>query len=111
MSRGLQLSSGFLRFQKFDVPKAMIALERWLVGRQGAYGYDWMSNLDYSKPNIDGLIDRGILMVFPKRDKFGKTVLMFRPAALQTQISTIGVEALTLGVMMSEVLLDDEEKS
>lgn len=48
-------------------------------------------------------------MVFPKHDKFGRTVLMFRPAALQTQISTIGVEALTLGVMMSEVLLEDEE--
>lgn len=99
----------FLRFRKFDVPKAMMALERWLVAREGAYGPDWMSNLDYSKPNIDGIIDRGVLMAFPKRDKFGRTLLMIRPAALKTHIPTIGWEALTLGTMYCEILLDDEE--
>lgn len=99
----------FLRFRKFDVPKAMIALERWLVAREGAYGSDWMSNLDFSKPNIEGMIDRGIMMAFPKRDKNGRTLLLLRPAAMKTHIKTIGEESLTLSTMMTELLLEDEE--
>lgn len=99
----------FLRFRKFNIPLAKEAFERYLVFREGIYGYDWFSNLDYNKPNIGSLIDKGLIYVFPKRDKHGRTVILSKLSATDPNIPGIGTEALTLSTMMFESLLEDEE--
>lgn len=99
----------FLRFRKFNIPAAQEALERYLLLHEGVYGYDWFSNMDFNKPNINNLIDNGLLTVFPKRDQFGRIVILARLATADPSISTIGTEGLTLATMIFETLLDDEE--
>lgn len=99
----------FLRFRKFDLTKAQEAFERYLIFREGAYGYDWFSNLDYDKPNISGLVEKGLFMIFPNRDKFGRKVVMFRLAAADPSISTIGSEGLTYATFVMETMMEDEE--
>jgi hypothetical protein len=99
----------FLRFRKFNIAKAQDAFERYLIFREGAYGYDWFSNMDFEKPHIDSLLDNGIVMLFPCRDKLGRRILMTRLSAADPSISTIGCEGLTVGTMALETLLEDEE--
>lgn len=99
----------FLRFRKFSIPMAQEALERYLVLREGAYGYDWFSNMEFNKPNIKDLMDKGIVMILPKPDKLGRRIIISRLAAGSPNISTIGSEGLTLGTMIFETLFDDEE--
>jgi hypothetical protein len=99
----------FLRFRKFSVPAAQEALERYLVFREGAYGHDWFSNMDFDKPNINGLLEKGLYTVLPNRDKLGQKVILAKLAAADPSIPTIGNECLTLGTMIFETLLEDEE--
>lgn len=99
----------FLRFRKFSMPAAQEALERYLVFREGAYGHDWFSNMDFEKPNIEGLIDSGSVVILPKTDKLGRKTILFRMKALDPNIPNIGNEGLTLSTMVFETLLDDEE--
>lgn len=99
----------FLRFRKFNIPMAQEAFERYLVFREGLYGLDWLSNLDFAKPNINDLLDKGLMCILPKRDKSGRVVLLTRLAATDPSIPTIGCEALTLSTMVFETLLEDEE--
>lgn len=99
----------FLRFRKYNIPAAQEAFERYLVFREGIYGLDWLSNMDFAKPNIDKLIDNGMLIVFPKRDQFGRVVVMTRLSAADPSISSIGTEALTTMTLIIETLLEEEE--
>lgn len=98
----------FLRFRKFSIPAAQEAFERYLVFREGAYGYDWFSNLDFNKPNINSLIDKGCVTML-ESDKLGRKTLLFRLKALDPKIANIGNECLTLSTQVFETLLDDEE--
>lgn len=99
----------FLRFRKFDVPKAQETLERWLVAREGAYGSDYFSSLDYSKPCIEKLLNCGFVMIFPNRDEQGRLVILSRPGAVDPKLPTVGVDGITLSLMIGEALLEDEE--
>lgn len=100
----------FLRFRKFDISKAQDAFERYLIFREGAYGYDWFSNLDFdAKPNVDDLLNKGLLIVFPKRDLFGRLTVLTHLAATDPSIPSIGSEGLSLATMLFETLLEDEE--
>lgn len=99
----------FLRFRKFDIANAQETLERYLVFREGLYGDDWFSKLDFSRPNINGLIDRGLIIILPKRDAAGRRVLFTRLAAVDPSIPTIGSEVMTVTTLFFEALLDDEE--
>lgn len=99
----------FLRFRKFNILLAQEAFERYLIFREGCYGFDWFSNMDFAKPNIHQLIDNGLMTILPKRDQFGRVVILARLAATDPSIPTIGCEAMTLATMVFETLLDDEE--
>lgn len=99
----------FLRFRKYDMPKVKEAFEWWLIFHEGVNSTDWFSNLDYSKPHIASLVDEGLLLVLPKRDEFGRQTLLARLAVTDPNIPTIGDEALTMAVMIFELLLEDEE--
>lgn len=99
----------FLRFRKFSIPMAQEALERYLIFREGLYGYDWFSNLDLNKPNLIDLLEKGVIVPLQHRDKLGRQVLLFRLAAVDPSITDIGNTFLTLSTMFFETLLDVEE--
>lgn len=99
----------FLRFRKFSIPMAQEAFERYLVFREGVYGFDWFSNMDFEKPGIKLLMDSELLTVLPNRDKLGRKVLLFRAAPADAKTPSIGNDVLTLSTMIFETLLDDEE--
>lgn len=99
----------FLRFRKYSIPMAQEALERYLIFREGVYGYDWFSKMDYNKPTIEALLDNGFLTVLPNRDKLGRRVLFFRASATDPKFEDLGNSVLTLSTMFFELLLDDEE--
>lgn len=99
----------FLRFRKFSIPMAQEAFERYLVFREGVYGHDWFSNLDFAKPGVQLLLESGLVTVLANRDKLGRKVLLFRLAVTDPKIPTIGNDVLTLSTMFFETLLDDEE--
>jgi hypothetical protein len=99
----------FLRFRKFSIPATQEAFERYLVFREGVYGHDWFSNMDFNKPNINNLLDKGCVAVLPNSDKFGKKTILFRMSAMDPKLHNIGNEGLTLSTMVFETLLDDEE--
>jgi hypothetical protein len=101
----------FLRFKKYDMNKVKEAFERYLLFREGAYGHDWFSNLDYSKPNIETMLDKGLIVVFPNRDKDGRKIILSRFAATDPSIPTSGNEALTAAAIILETLLEDDEEN
>lgn len=99
----------FLRFRKFNIEEAKEAFERYLVFREGLYGYDWFSNLDYGKPDIPELLDNGLIIVFPKPDKHGRKIILSRFSTVNPSLPMIGCQAFTLATLFVETLLDDEE--
>lgn len=99
----------FLRFRKYSLPLAQEALERYLVFREGLYGYDWFSNMNFDRPTLGDLLEKGVIVALPNRDKLGRQVLMFRLNAVDPSINDVGNTFLTLSTMFFEALLDDEE--
>ncbi len=99
----------FLRFRKYSIPLAQEALERYLVFREGLYGFDWFSNLDYNRKHLKHLLDKGVIVPLPGRDKLGRQVFMFRLSNVDPSLPDVGNAFLTLSTMFFETLLDDEE--
>lgn len=99
----------FLRFRKYSIPLAQEALERYLVFREGLYGYDWFSNLDYDRVHLKMLLESGAIIVLPGRDKNGRRVLMYRVSNVDPSLNDIGNAFLALSTFFFETLLDDEE--
>lgn len=99
----------FLRFRKYSIPLAQEALERYLLFREGLYGYDWFSNMDYNRQHLTHLLEKGVIVPLPGRDKLGRQVLMFRLSNVDPSLNDIGNAFLTLSTMFFETLLDDEE--
>ena len=89
--------------------EAKESLERYLILREGIYGDDWFSNMDYSRPHIDEMLDKGLIVVYPKKDNLGRTILLSRFAAVDPKISNIANEACSIATMHLETLIDDEE--
>ena len=88
---------------------AQEAFERYLVFREGAYGYDWFSNMDFSKPGLQLLLDNNLITVLPNRDELGRRIILFQLSATAATVPTIGNDVLTLTTMVFETLLEDEE--
>jgi hypothetical protein len=99
----------FLRFRKYSIPLAQEALERYLIFREGLYGYDWFSNMDYDRLNLKVLLDKGVIVPLPEKDKLGRQVLMFRLLGVDPSINDVGNAFLTLSTFFFETLLDNEE--
>lgn len=99
----------FLRFRKYSIPLAQEALERYLIFREGLYGYDWFSNMDYNRPNLIDLLNKHVIVPLENRDNMGRQVLMFRLSGVDPSIENIGNTFLTLATMFFETLLDNEE--
>lgn len=98
-----------MRFRKFSLPLAQEQIERYLLFREGIYGYDFFSNLDPLRPNLLTLLERGFVIPLPKRDKNGLCVLMLNLAQLDTSLPNVGNTALALVAIILETLIEQEE--
>jgi hypothetical protein len=84
-------------------------IERYILFRQCLFGDEFFENLEETKKNMDTLLDNGAFYVFPKRDPLGRLILYERSCAADPNIPRIGMDGLTLGSMIVETLLEDEE--
>jgi hypothetical protein len=98
-----------LRFRKFSIPMTQEAVERYLLFREGLYGYDFFSNLDPLRDGVFSLLENGLIMPIPNRDKYGRKVILIKLSALDPSVPDVGCRALTLLTLIMEVLIEDEE--
>jgi hypothetical protein len=98
----------FLRFRKYSIPMAQEALERYLVFREGVYGLDWFSDLDFTRPGVQTLFNNGFITILPNRDESGRKTFLVRLGAIDPKISSAGNDVLLLSTLVMETLLDDE---
>ncbi|KAB0792679.1 hypothetical protein PPYR_14638 [Photinus pyralis] len=96
----------FLRFSKFSVVQAQIALERYLLLRQ-SYGMVFRE-MDIKIPKMTELLQTGFLFVCPKRDKNGRRVYIIRPGAFDLSKYT-NADMLKIAGIAFETLIEDEE--
>lgn len=100
----------FLRVTKHNTKRAKEMLERWLIFREGLYGYDWFSNLDVDRPNLQELMNKGLLIVLPTRTKVKKErVIIVRCQAVDPKTNDIGNIAFSLSTLVYETLHENEE--
>jgi hypothetical protein len=83
--------------------------ERYLLYREGLYGYDWFSNLDPFKPHIFTLLEKGLILPMPNRDKLGRKIVLVKLSEMDTSIPDVGSCALTLMALIMLVLMENEE--
>lgn len=84
--------------------------ERYLLYREGMYGYDWFSNLDPFKPHVFDLLERGLIIPLPKRDKLGRQIILLKLSEFDISIGVdVGNSAMTLLTLIMIVLMDIEE--
>lgn len=98
-----------LRFRKYSIPMTQEMIERYLLFREGLYGYDWFSNLDPMRPHLITLLERGLIFPLPKRDKHGRRVILLKLSELDTSFPKAGCLLLTLLTLTMEILVQDEE--
>jgi CRAL/TRIO domain len=85
------------------------SIERYLIFREGLYGYDWFTNLDYDRPNLEELVDSGLYVVLPNRSKKGEKILLIRMQAADPKIKDVINTSFTFSTMLCETLFDNEE--
>lgn len=96
----------FLRFKKYIVTSACIALERYLLLRQ-TFGVAF-SCLDIRIPQMIDLTNLGYMFASPKRDKNGRRVVIARPGVFDLDKFTQGDMCRIHGIVY-ETLMEDEE--
>jgi hypothetical protein len=99
----------FLRFRKFNVSEAQEAYERCLIFREGAYGFNWFNNMDFTRTGVQQMFNDGLIIVFPNRDIFGRKTILARLSVSDPSVPTVGSDGITLTTMFCELLLEDEE--
>lgn len=98
-----------LRFRKHSIPKAQEMIERYLIYREGLYGYDFFSNLDPLRPNLFTLLESGVIIPLPKRDKFKRRIILMKMSNLDVSLPNVGCTFLALLTLVMEVLVEEEE--
>ncbi|XP_031633047.1 alpha-tocopherol transfer protein-like [Contarinia nasturtii] len=95
----------FLRAKKFSVPITQEGIERYLLLRQS---YDFFTNLDMNLPTMKTLLNLGYIFAVPKRDQFGRRVIITRPGVFDPY-KYANTDMLKLHGMVYETLMEDEE--
>lgn len=57
------------------------SFERALIFREGLYGYDWFTNLDFNRPNMQELLVAGLMVVLATHTTTGERVIAAKFAA------------------------------
>ncbi|KAL0266616.1 UNVERIFIED_CONTAM: hypothetical protein PYX00_009109 [Menopon gallinae] len=96
----------FLRFTKFHVTLAEEVLERYLLLRQ-AYSIAF-HNLDMKNPRMEMLLDKGIVLISPRKDKLGRRLVIVRAGQFDPYKFN-NEDACRLAAIVHETLMEDEE--
>ncbi|KAG5680371.1 hypothetical protein PVAND_009880 [Polypedilum vanderplanki] len=96
----------YLRHHNYDMDCVKESFERALILRQH---YDFFGNLDYQQPNMEKLIDDGLIMVLPGYSKTGERVICCKASSADTNIPNLANTGLCLATQVFEILLEDEE--
>lgn len=99
----------FFRHHNYDINCVKESMERALIFREGLYGYDWFSNLDFNRPNMQELLDAGLMVVLPTRTATGERVIAAKFAACSPKLTDSANSALCLATQILEFLLYDED--
>lgn len=97
----------FLRSKKFSVPITQESLERYLLLRQ-SYDEKIFRNMDYLLNPIQELITNGYIFALPKRDKFGRRIILTRPGVFDPY-KHANVDMLKVHGLTYETLMENEE--
>lgn len=99
----------FLRYHKYNMKFVKESIERYLILREGLYGHDWLTNLDFDRPHLQELLDKGLFVVLPNRSKKGERIFLTRCQAADPKIPQVANISLSLSTMICETLFDNEE--
>ncbi|KAG5676886.1 hypothetical protein PVAND_006690 [Polypedilum vanderplanki] len=99
----------YLRHHKYDIACTKESYERNLIFREGLYGMDWFTNLDFERPYIKELLENGLICVLPDNLPTGERVICAKFSAANTQIPDVVNLGLCLATLVFETLLEDEE--
>ncbi|CAO1428131.1 unnamed protein product [Diamesa hyperborea] len=99
----------FLRFRKFDLPRAQEAFESYMVLAQSPLADNWFNDLNILRPSVEKLMDSGFICILPNRDKFGRRVVFYNAEIVDINSPTLGFDVLTLQTLTYETLLENEE--
>jgi hypothetical protein len=99
----------YLRHHKYDINCTKESYERNLIFREGLYGMDWFTNLDFERPNMRELLDAGVIVVLPDLLPSGERVILAKFSAASPKIPDCANTSLCLATMVIETLLEDEE--
>ncbi|CAG7785419.1 unnamed protein product [Allacma fusca] len=95
----------FLRNKKFSVPMAQETLLKYIAMRQ--QHTTWFQYSGVNDSAVMDFINRGIILVLPKRDQEGRRVILTSAGSIDPQLHT--VESLIKAIMVVfEFLLEDE---
>jgi hypothetical protein len=84
-------------------------MERYLVFHEGLDGYDWFTNLDFYRDDLQTLLDAGICFILPDPTPNGEKVICTRLSAASPKIENCAIKALCLTTQIMEILFEDEE--
>lgn len=99
----------YLRRHNFDLNCTKESYERNLIFREGLYGMDWFTNLDFNRPHMQELLEAGIIVVLPDLLPNGERVICAKFSAADTKIPDVANTCLCLATLVMETLLEDEE--
>ena len=99
----------YFRHHKYDLDCVKESIERTLIFREGLYGLDCFSNLDYERPNMQQLLDAGLVVVLPEYTATGERVICSKFSAANTKIPNVAITGMCLSAQILEILLEDEE--
>ena len=104
----------YLRRQCYDIKCTKESIERFLIFREGNYNPgDWLSDMDFHRPNLNELLSAGLMVVLPDRTPTGERIILAKFAAcknyLKSQNVNPALSSLCLAAQIFEILWEDEE--
>lgn len=99
----------FLRINRFSLHHAKESFERYLLFREGLYGYDWFSNLDLNRPGLPEVLNEGLYVVLPTKAKTGETIVLVRCGASNPSHKDAGNIAFCVSTVVMETVFEEEE--
>jgi hypothetical protein len=96
----------YLRHHNYDMDCVKESFERALIFRQN---FEFLSDLDFEKPNMKELLDAGLIVILPGYTKTGERIICTKLSAASPKIPKVAHLGLCLATQIFEVLLEDEE--
>lgn len=96
----------FLRAKKFSIPMAEEAIERYILLRK-CYNGALFQNLDYKRPILLELVNKGFIFTLPERDALGRRIIMYRAKMFDLSKNN-NVDLMNTIMLSYETVLEDE---